>query len=97
MSIKESKLQNISESLKAVAHPDRIRILKFLAENKETKKSVSKICVQLKLKQPEVSRHLSILKNKEVVQFQRGGNNIYYSVNKNSFVFSCIQSLIKSI
>ncbi|MBN8693120.1 MAG: ArsR/SmtB family transcription factor [Bacteroidia bacterium] len=91
---KEHDLVLISESLKAMAHPDRISILTLLGQKKEIKFSVSQICDQLKLNQPEVSRHLSILKNKGILMFERVGSHIYYSLNKNNLVFNCIEKLL---
>ncbi len=91
---KEQNLVLISESLKAMAHPDRISILTLLGQKKEIKFSVNQICDRLKLNQPEVSRHLSILKNKGILMFERVGSNIFYSLNKNNLVFSCIEDLL---
>lgn len=91
---KESNLILISESLKAMAHPDRISILTLLGQKKEIKFSVNQICDKLNLNQPEVSRHLSILKNKGILLFERVGSHIYYSLNKNNLVFSCIENLL---
>ncbi|MDX2172792.1 MAG: metalloregulator ArsR/SmtB family transcription factor [Bacteroidota bacterium] len=91
---KEHDLILISESLKAMAHPDRISILTLLGQKKEIKFSVNQICDKLKLNQPEASRHLSILKNKGVLLFERVGSHIYYSLNKNNLVFNCIEKLL---
>lgn len=95
MKKKEHDLLLISESLKAMAHPDRISILTLLGQKKEIKFSVTQICDKLKLNQPEVSRHLSILKNKEILLFERAGSHIYYSLNKNNLVFNCIENLLE--
>lgn len=94
MKKKEHDLILISESLKAMAHPDRISILTLLGQKKKIKFSVNQVCDKLKLNQPEVSRHLSILKNKRILMFERVGSHIYYSINKNNLVFSCIENLL---
>lgn len=86
----------ISESLKAIAHPDRISILKLLRQQKEMTFSVGDIVDKLKLSQPEVSRHLSILKNKDVVVFNRVGSSIYYSINKKSIIYNCLENVISN-
>lgn len=91
---KEHDLVLISESLKAMAHPDRINILSLLRDN-ENKLSVTQICENLKLTQPEVSRHLSILKGKGILFFERVGANIYYSINKSNVVIACVEKLLK--
>lgn len=89
----DNELILISESLKAMAHPDRINIIMLLGQREKVRFSVTQICDKLKLNQPEASRHLSILKNKGVLLFQRDGSNIYYSLNKDNIVFSCIENL----
>lgn len=93
---KEYDLVLISESLKAMAHPDRINIITLLGQRKENKFSVNQICDRLKLNQPEVSRHLSILRNKGILLFERAGSHVYYSLNKNNFVFNCIENMLES-
>lgn len=91
---KESELILISESLKAMAHPHRIGILTLLGQKKGIKISVNQICDKLKLNQPEVSRHLSILKNKGILLYERVGSHIFYSINKDNVVFNCIENLL---
>lgn len=84
----------LSESLKAIAHPDRIRILDLLVQDNSIKFSVTEICDRLKLTQPEASRHLSILKNKGILVFARAGSNIYYSINRTNVIFNCIENIL---
>lgn len=92
--MKEPDLVLISESLKAIAHPSRISILRLLNQKKRLAISVTEICEKLNLSQPEVSRHLSILKNKGILIFDRVGSNIYYSVNKDTVIYNCITNII---
>lgn len=94
MKNKEQDLLLISESLKALAHPNRISILGLLGQNDKVKFSVTEICDKLKLTQPETSRHLSILKNKGILLFERVGSNIYYTINKNNKVFNCMENIL---
>lgn len=94
MKKKQQDLVTIADTLKALAHPDRISILSLLRD-KENKLSVTQICENLKLTQPEVSRHLSILKNKRILLFERIGVNIFYSINKNNVVFGSVEKLLK--
>jgi len=95
MGKKGQNLTIISEGLKAMAHPDRIGILALLSKAKEVKLSVSQICERLQLNQPEVSRHLSILKNKDILVFEREGSHIFYSLNRNNLVFTGIENLFE--
>lgn len=94
MKKKQQYLVAIADALKAMAHPDRINILSLLRDN-ENKLSVTQICENLKLTQPEVSRHLSILKGKGILLFERVGANIYYSINKSNVVCACVEKLLK--
>lgn len=93
---KDQNLVLISESLKAIAHPDRISILRLLGQKDSATFSVSEIGDKLDLSQPEVSRHLSILKNKGVLIFNRVGSNIYYSINKSTVIYQCIANILSN-
>lgn len=93
MKKRELDLTLLAESFKAVAHPDRIRILALLTPKNKINISVTELSDQLKLAQPEVSRHLAILKNKGILVFERNGSAVYYSINKTNVIFNCIKSL----
>lgn len=95
MNKKERDLMLISESLKAMAHTDRLSLLILLLQKGEAEFSVTDICSKLKLNQPETSRHLSILKNKGILSYKRAGSNIYYSINKNNIAFNFIENLVQ--
>ena len=56
--------------LKAVADRNRVRILKML-EHKDM--CVCELAAVLNIKQPSVSKHLSILKNAGLIQDERNG------------------------
>ena len=77
-SISYEELQNISESLKAMAHPDRIKILLLIMQQAEQKMSVTQIYENLHLSQPETSRHLNILKNKSILKSSKQGQLVHY-------------------
>jgi ArsR family transcriptional regulator, arsenate/arsenite/antimonite-responsive transcriptional repressor len=62
--------------LKAVADKNRMRILKML-ERKSM--CVCELAAVLEIKQPSVSKHLSILKNAGLIQDTRSGQWIEYS------------------
>lgn len=92
---KRQELVTIADALKAMAHPDRISILTLLGIE-ENKLSVTQICEDLKLSQPEVSRHLAILKNKGILLFERIGARSFYFINKSNVVFGCVEKLLKN-
>lgn len=93
MKKRELDLVLLAESFKAIAHPDRIRILALLTAKSKINICVTELCEQLKLAQPEVSRHLAILKNKGILVFERSGSNVYYSINRTNAIFNCIENL----
>ncbi len=78
-----------SEIVKALGHPVRIQILNLLSNKKNIKMSVKEIQESLGLTQPETSRHLIIMKNSSVIQYEKHGTSSYYFANLNhSFVSS---------
>lgn len=56
----------------------RLKILKFLYSVQEA--SVSEIVGELRVNLPLVSRHLTVLKNANIVKFRREKNRVYYSI-----------------
>ena len=66
-----------SELLKALAHPVRLRMVEGLL-NREC--HVDKIVKALNLPQSTVSQHLSVLKNRGIVQIRKEGVKTCYRV-----------------
>lgn len=82
--LNSSMLEEVSETLRVMAHPLRLSIIKLLAEKKEL--SVTEIHQKLEIEQAIASHHLRILKNRKVVQVRRDGQrSIYNLVHKNYF------------
>jgi ArsR family transcriptional regulator len=75
----DSKLENASEILRALAHPLRLKILDYIDKNKEI--NVNKIYNALNLEQSITSQHLRILRLANLVSTKREGKQIFYSVN----------------
>ena len=65
--------------LRALAHPLRIRILEFIDQNGSI--NVNKIYNTLKLEQSITSQHLRILRSVGLVETERQGKYIHYSLN----------------
>lgn len=76
-----SELRKAVLVLRAVNHKLRQRILELLEENERL--TVTDLFVKLRLEQSVASQHLAILRRAGVVQTERHGKFIYYSVNKN--------------
>jgi DNA-binding transcriptional ArsR family regulator len=66
-----------AEFFKALAHPIRIHILDAL-RIKEL--NVNELKDILCIEAPNVSQQLAILRNKNIVNTRKEGNNVYYSV-----------------
>ncbi|OWY18898.1 transcriptional regulator [Sphingobacteriales bacterium UPWRP_1] len=72
-------LDTATELLRAITHPLRLSIVKFVDEKGII--NVNKIYNTLKLEQSITSQHLRILRGTEVVDTKREGKFIYYNVN----------------
>ena len=57
----------------------RMKILELLLERRM---NVTEICSHFTMKQPSVSHHLAVLKKSGVIETQREGKEIYYSINR---------------
>ncbi|EDP73423.1 metalloregulator ArsR/SmtB family transcription factor [Hydrogenivirga sp. 128-5-R1-1] len=76
----EEWLEENAELLKALAHPSRLKIIGFLSSGKQC---VKHIWESLDLPQPNVSQHLSVLRNKGILGYKREGSIVcYYIKNK---------------
>ncbi len=76
----EEFLEESAELLKALAHPSRLKIIGFLSSGK---KCVKHIWEALDLQQPNVSQHLSVLRNRGILGYKREGSIVcYYIKNK---------------
>ncbi|MEZ4951585.1 MAG: metalloregulator ArsR/SmtB family transcription factor [Saprospiraceae bacterium] len=75
----QENLQVASEILRALAHPLRLKILEFIDQNDAI--NVNKIYNTLKLEQSITSQHLRILRLAGIVDTDREGKYIHYSIN----------------
>lgn len=68
----------MNEIFKALADPTRRHILKMLGEHDLTAGDIAKA---FNISAPSISHHLSILKTAGLVEAERDGQNIVYSLN----------------
>ncbi len=68
----------LSHTFQALADPTRRAILKMLGEGDMT---AGDIAAQFAISAPSVSHHLSVLKRAGLVQSQRNGQTLVYSLN----------------
>ena len=68
----------LQQTLQALADPTRREILNLL---KGGKKSAGEICEHFDISAAAISRHLSVLKDADLVYDTREGKYIYYEIN----------------
>ena len=94
----DTNAETIALAFKAISHPIRISILDLLSRQ-PTPMCVCHIESRFTLSQPTISHHLRLLRKAGLVNSERRGTWIYYSVRRegveplNSFVTSIIYKL----
>lgn len=83
-SIENTTIQKMVGSLKAIAHPVRLSMVRILKNGQ--KKNVTEIYESLGLEQAVASQHLSILKDKDVLSSERSGKNTFYFIKDERIV-----------
>jgi DNA-binding transcriptional ArsR family regulator len=86
------RLETAANMLKAIAHPMRIAILKFLQGGKRL--TVTEIHELLDIEQSTTSHHLGILRDKGVLCSKRDGKNTYYYLKYDvlSQIVDCLET-----
>ena len=89
----ESHLKELSQTLKAIAHPARLAIIDMLDGGK--KMTVTEIYTRLKADQSSVSHHLSILRDKDILSSERQGKYIYYFLKNEAYLnlIDCLNNI----
>lgn len=72
-----------ADLLQALAHPRRLEIIHLL---RDQELAVSDIHTMLDLPQANISQHLMILRNAQVVKTRREGKQVYYSLSNQNFI-----------
>ncbi len=78
--------KRFSRSFKAFGDPTRLRIIMLLASKEMT---VNEVVKEIGLSQPTISRHLAVLREADVVVSRRNGQQVIYSLNKDSIRVCC--------
>jgi DNA-binding transcriptional ArsR family regulator len=68
-------MKSVTKAFRALADPTRRQILQEL---KKSELSAGQIAAGFTISGPSVSRHLSILKNADLISERRDGNRIFY-------------------
>ncbi|WP_396150893.1 ArsR/SmtB family transcription factor [Flavobacterium sp.] len=88
-----NETNDMSEIFKAIGHPARIAIIKLLSNIPSC--VCGEIVEVLPLAQSTVSRHLTELKKVNLIHAVNKGNNIYYSLNQETW--KKVKTFIKTI
>jgi DNA-binding transcriptional ArsR family regulator len=74
---REEDIERASRSLKAMSHPLRLKILCVLGDREV---SVQEIVEFVGTSQSNISQHLAILRDKEILKSRKDANRVYYKV-----------------
>lgn len=77
---KIAKLERTARCLKAMAHPTRLMIIQLLSESEQSVGILEKL---LGISQANLSQHLNLMKDKELLTSRRAGNQVYYRLRDN--------------
>ena len=75
-----------AEISKTIAHPIRIAILHYL---KEGEKTVNELTETLGASQSNISQHLAILRQRQIVKTRKAGSTVYYRVSSPKISQAC--------
>src|SRR5262249_15584680 len=78
----ESMRRFKAEVFQALAHPTRVAIVEYLDRGEL---SVGQICEKVGVEQANASQHLAILRNKQIVQARKAGNQTFYRLRDPAF------------
>jgi DNA-binding transcriptional ArsR family regulator len=70
-------LRQVSDRLRALAHPDRLRLIGILLQEELP---VGELALRIGVPQPQVSGHLRILQGKGMLACRRDGHRMHYTV-----------------
>lgn len=87
-------LERTAASLKAVAHPVRLAMIDLLKDGKRL--NVTQIYSTLGLEQAVASQHLSILKERDILDSKRQGKHSYYYL-KHTCIVEVIDLIITTL
>lgn len=76
-------LINLNQTLRALTDYNRRKILKILKQHGPS--PVNRIAKDFSITLPSLSHHLNVLKNINLVDAKRKGQEIYYSINRAVF------------
>ncbi|MCP4133369.1 MAG: winged helix-turn-helix transcriptional regulator [bacterium] len=77
----KDKLQQMAGVFKALGDNKRLKIIKMLASNMNDTLCVSDVAQKLGITQPAASQHIKVLKNIDILNENRKGFRVFYTIN----------------
>ncbi|KAB2903085.1 MAG: metalloregulator ArsR/SmtB family transcription factor [Burkholderiaceae bacterium] len=87
---KQAIYSSLSEIVQGIGHPHRLELLEYLAQGQ---RSVEELAALSGLAFANTSRHLQILRRARLVETQRRGKNVLYSIVNQNEVVSLLSAL----
>lgn len=87
--VPEENIQQAVRCLKALAHPTRLGILYLLRDGERT---VCELQTSLECTQSNISQHLGIMRERNILRTRKESNQVYYAV-KNKGMFRLLDVL----
>lgn len=75
-----SQLEQAARRLRAMAHPARLMILQLLSGSERPGNELEEL---LGISQSNLSQHLNLMKDKNLLASRRDGNKVYYRLSDN--------------
>jgi ArsR family transcriptional regulator len=91
----QAKYEARARIIKAMAHPTRLFIVDKLAQSGE--QCVCELTEMIGVDMSTVSRHLAMLKNAGIIEDEKRGSQVYYSLRVRCVMdfFECVESVMK--
>ena len=89
MIFSEEQIDSVSETLKSIAHPIRLKILCVLIDGE---KNVGEIEQQLGSTISNISQHLTILRKADIISRRKESNYMFYKL-KDENIFILMQTI----
>ncbi len=83
MKFNEQQVDIVTELLKSIAHPIRMKILCFLLEGE---KNVGEIEQQFGSTISNISQHLTVLRKANIIDRRKEANFMFYSIKDNNIL-----------
>ena len=90
----KQECEYVADVFKTISHPERIAILSFMCDCKHYTCRVKSIYEKLNLSQPNVSRHLGLMKKQNIMKRINKNGDVYFSLNFENRTVRCIQSCL---